>query len=726
MTTLDGQLETLVYRNDGNGFTVARFRDPRLSAAVTVVGLLPTVAPGEGMRLSGRWQRHPRFGEQFRVERWEVTLPADAESIQRYLGAGVIAGVGPGTAARLVGAFGAETLEVMAAGAEALESVPGIGPIKAQQIHQAWKSTRSARRVLALLQGSGIRPALGSRIVTLYGDQTESVLSQDPYRLLDDLPAVGFATADRLARQLGAAPEEPRRIQAGLRWELQRAASQGHCCQHRDTLVRRAAATLGLGPDTVADALAEIADSGDLVVDRRVMAPDAEVVYLPALWQAENRLALRLGALLSVPTTTDGWDRGAVVDTVSRHLAVALSDEQLQVLHHFFGHRALIVTGGPGTGKTTLVRALAALCETTALSVALTAPTGRAARRLSEVTGRPAVTLHKLLQYNLATGAFDKTADNPLDVDVVVVDEASMVDTLLAHCLVEALPMTAVLVLVGDSCQLPSVGAGNLLQDLMDSDCLPAFELTRVYRQALESAIVRNAHRVREGRLPSLESDGAGFTPDKGFYFIEEADAARAAATVVDLCRGQIPAAFDLDPVHDIQVLSPMHRGAVGTVALNLSLQAALNPPADDGDDPVDGGYRLGDKVMHLRNNYRKEVFNGEIGTVVGIGGSQGGAAVDFDGRRVVYRPEELDELSLAYAISVHKAQGSEYPAVILPLMTEHRFMLQRNLLYTALTRARQLAVLVGSRRALEIALANDRPNRRLTGLKARLQAIFA
>ena len=447
--------------------------------------------------------------------------------------------------------------------------------------------------------------------------------------------------------------------------------------------------------------------------------PAPEVVYLKALHEAETGMAARLGAFLSVPLSPVDINPDKIATEVVRKLAIEPSDMQLQVLTDILSHRAVIITGGPGTGKTTLIRSICAVFETLGRRILLAAPTGRAARRLSEVTRRKASTIHKLLGCHLEDGQFEKNRDNPLDADVIIIDEASMVDVLLMNTLIQAVPMTAVLVLVGDVFQLPPVGPGNVLSDLIASGAIPSFELTEIFRQAQESPIVMNAHKVRSGRLPDLTRQNIA-DYDTEFYFIEQSNPAGAAETTVSLCAKELPNRFDLDPIRDIQVLTPMHKGQAGTIHLNQMLQKALNPDTGQTRRKSGRGFRVGDKVMHLKNNYQKDVFNGDIGTVSGVDDEDGLLLVDYDGRAVTYEFEELDELTLAYAISVHKSQGSEYPAVIVPLLTEHFVLLQRNLLYTAMTRGRRLVVLVGDRKAIDIALKNDKPKQRLSGLAYR------
>jgi exodeoxyribonuclease V alpha subunit len=715
-TTLEGQIERITFRRADSQFLIAKFRLPETPSPVTVLGYIPEPRAGETLRLKGRWRAHPRYGQQFEVASFEVLLPSGVEEIRRYLGSGVIKGIGPKTTARLINHFKKETLAVLEDAPHRLAEVPGIGPQKARAMGEAWREHHAVRSLMRYLQDLGIKPAYAARIYKTYGSEALEILRDDPYRVARDIPRWGFYVADAVVRTSDRPVDETERARACLEHLLENAVDEGHAYVPKAELESRCADHFELDFEAVRNALESLSGQRRIVID--AAAPDCPV-YPEPLFAAEADLARRLQALLSIDPPPVGriGDDDRIAAILVRRMAVRLSEAQMAVVQSVLHQRVVIITGGPGTGKTTLVRALAAVFETMGCSCVLAAPTGRAARRMSEVTGRPAVTLHKLLGFNPAEGQFQRDQDDPLETGAVIVDEASMVDLVLMSHLIKALPYDARLILVGDVFQLPSVGPGMVLADLIASRMISAFELGEVFRQAAQSPIIANAHRVRRGQLPALEPL-APDTPLQEFTFIEESDPQKLAQIILRLCEAVIPRQMGLDGVRDVQVLTPVHKGPLGTLELNRRLQGALN-----SNEAQVNGYRLGDKVMHLRNNYPKEVFNGEIGTVCRLDPAQGALWVDYDGRRVGYEPADLDELALAYAISVHKSQGSEYPVIILPLVTRHYVMLQRNLLYTALTRARQMVVLIGSAKAVRVAVEADAPGRRRSLLAWRLNS---
>ncbi len=718
MTTLQGHLERITYRHGTSPFTIAKVRVEKTHRLVTVIGSMPGVQPGDTVQATGSWGTHPKYGEQFKITALKVVPAEPLEGIRKFLTSGLIKGIGPKMAGRLLAHFDASLPEVFEETPERLSEVPGIGSARAARIAADWRTHQGTRRAMLLLQASGIKPYHAARIIKAFGPEAVEVLKNDPYRLSSEIREIDFFLADNLARQMGMDPTDLRRLQACLLYLLEQGANGGHTFSLREDLLAKCAQVLQVPREKVTPALDTLSAGGLVACDTVGGNSTLDVVYLAALHEAETGIAGRLKALLSVPVPPAAIDPGAITSEVVRKLAIQPSDMQLQVLTEILSHRAVIITGGPGTGKTTLIRSVCAVFKALDRRICLVAPTGRAARRLSEVTRRKAATIHKALGCNLEDGHFEKDRDNPLEADVVIVDEASMVDVQLMHHLIQAVPMTAVLVLVGDVCQLPPVGPGNVLADLIASKAIPGFELREIFRQAQESPIVMNAHKVRSGHMPDLTREEP-LTGDTEFYFIEQPTPDRAAETAVSLCAHELPRRFGLDPVRDIQVLTPMHKGRAGTIELNQLLQKALNPNSEKSRQGR--GFRVKDKVMHLKNNYQKDVFNGDIGTVCAIDSEGSELSVDYDGRKVSYGFDELDELTLAYAISVHKSQGSEYPAVIVPLLTEHFVLLQRNLLYTAMTRGRRLVVLVGDRKAVDIALKNDKPAQRLSGLSGRL-----
>jgi exodeoxyribonuclease V alpha subunit len=712
---LEGALERVVFANEENAWSVVRLTVPGQGAPVTVVGNLLGVQPGENLRLSGEWITDPKYGRQFKVESYQTITPKTVGGIERYLGSGLIRGIGKVMASRLVAHFGIDTLEVIEHQPERLAEVGGIGPKRRGDIQKAWIEQREIKEVMVFLQSHGISTGHAIKIYKRYGAEAMAVLRQDPYRLATDIHGIGFQSADRIAASLGTAKTAPERLAAGVRHLLSEAADRGNVFLPRAKLIEEGQRLLDVEPGLLQGAVDALAGAGEVVLDSVPGAPDEarEPVYSKALHAAETGVATRLRALLARPDLPFDIDPERAVAWFEKREALSLAPAQREAIRRGLTSKVLVITGGPGTGKTTLVRGILAILEKKGRTVLLAAPTGRAAKRLAEATGGTAATLHRLLEFDPRSRAFERNRDRPLGCDLLIVDEASMLDTVLAFHLLKAVPNGGRLIFVGDVDQLPSVGPGRLLGDLIRSGTIDVVRLKEIFRQAEQSAIVVNAHRINRGEMPKAASEGeAG-----DFFFIERKRPEDVLETVTELVAQRIPARFGLDPIEQIQVLSPMNRGSLGTQSLNAALRERLNPNGAQGPH----GLRVGDKVMQVRNNYDLEVWNGDIGRVVGIDEDEGKLKVEIDGRRVDYDAAALDELVLAYASTIHKSQGSEYPCVVVPLHSQHQIMLQRNLLYTALTRARRLAILVGESKALAAAVRNQRTSGRFTLLAERL-----
>ncbi len=715
MTFLEGTVENVLYQQPESHYTVFRIRVRKTDTVVTVTGTLPFPAPGEALRIEGKWKAHPRYGQQFSAESIRSAPPHTAADILRFLSGGATPGVGPATAARLVDVFGDRTLEVIETDPAKLEQVEGIGPTRAAAIHRSWCERRGLRQIIDFLTEIGVSGTYGAQIFQRYGEEAIEQMSRSPLQMVEDLPRIGFLLADAVVRHFDLTVDPVERAAACIRHLLYRMADQGHVCAESASILSRCRTDYGVGEEDFSRALESLQESGDAVAADPGGKNAGPLLYLRAFYEAEIGIARRLQALLSVPSDLPAVEAEPIAEAVVCRHAICPSPDQIRIITSLLDRRVGIITGGPGTGKTTLIRSLTAVFESLGRKVALAAPTGRAARRLSEISRRPAHTLHKLLEFRPAEEEFARHRDRPLEIDAVIVDEASMIDTLLMQRLLDAVAAGARIIFVGDVFQLPAVGAGNVLADMIDSGKIPVFFLNEVFRQEKESPIVENAHRIRQGLSPRLPT-GSPRASDSSFVMFPTDGPEDAEATVIDLCCRWIPERFELDPMRDVQVLCPMHKGVLGTIHLNQRLQQALNP-APEGVRVGGLTIKTGDKVMQLKNDYEKEVFNGEIGVIADIEAAAFRFTVHYDGRAVAYGFSEADRLALAYAVTVHKSQGSEYPAVVIPLTRQHRPMLQRNLLYTAVTRARQLVVLVGSRQALSTAVANDRSVRRMTGL---------
>jgi exodeoxyribonuclease V alpha subunit len=711
--TLTGEVERITYESDATGFRVLKLGSIEGPAGkrstVTVVGMLPPVGSGTRVRVTGDFRQDPKHGEQFRADTLVTLAPETLVGLERYLGSGLIPGVGPAFAKRIVSAFGMESLTMLDHEPERLRLIPGMGERRIEEVKKAWASQRAISNVMLLLQTHGASPALAARIYKHYGDSAARIVQESPYRLAMDVRGIGFKTADRIAKSLGIAGDHPERVQAGVLHELNGLADQGHVLFDRQALSERAAAMLEVDVGHVGPALDKLWASGHVVIEE-------QGVYLTRLHRAETALVEGLTRLLSRP----GRVLAGIESTIERfekHAKVTLAPAQRAAVKGAAEHKLIVVTGGPGVGKTTIVRAILDVMKRAHLNVRLAAPTGRAAKRLSEATSHEASTLHRLLEYDPRAGGFQLGEQKPLEADVIV-DEASMIDVPLGASLLAALPDAARLIIVGDADQLPSVGPGAMLRDIIDSGVVTTVRLNEIFRQAGESRIVQNAHRILHGEMPESADPES---PRADFFVVSRREAEDAAETIRELVSVRIPRRFGFDPLRDVQVLTPMHRGPAGTTALNQLLQAALNPngPAIEHKGQT---LRQGDKVLQLKNDYEREVYNGDLGVIqsVGIEGRQ--LTVRFDGRDVQYQDADLDMLTLAYATSIHKSQGSEYPAVVIPLLTAHFVMLSRNLVYTAVTRGKKLCVLVADPRALKLALGEVRREERVTRLSERLR----
>lgn len=723
MTWVTGSVDRIVFHNPESGFCVARFvvadDDEAEAGEATIVGTLPGVHEGETLRLDGQWQMHPVHGRNFRVERCEPTMPTSTEGIERYLSSGAISGIGPVTASRIVDHFGDRTIEVLDTEPELLQEVAGISAKRLDIIKASWSQERTVRAIALFLQDHGISVALAARLHSKYGDHAIAIVTDDPYKLARDIRGIGFRTADDIGKRVGVSPRSLSRYVAGLRHVLSEGADEGHVFLLRAELFRRASQLLSAPVPELEPALLDSLQHADTVLE-------GERVYLAPFHRAELGSSQMILELNSTPSSLTLDRRFKVEEAVSAAAAgqgLALAQKQIEAVRQALSRKVTILTGGPGTGKTSTLRTIISVLDEQDIAYCLCAPTGRAAKRVAETTDRPASTIHRLLEYQPGLEVFNYDRSHPLPYDFIIVDEVSMLDTLLFYHLLKAVPPEAHLLLVGDADQLPSVGAGSVLRDCIASEIVPVVTLTELFRQSRNSQIILAAHQLIRGQVPPIAN-----APDDDLFFVRSEDEVAVVRAIKRLLVDRIPQRFGLDPVEDVQIISPMHGGPSGVTAVNEEVQALLNPPAAARPELRRGErtFRLADKVMQVRNNYDKDVYNGDVGRVARVDRDAQALTIAYalpggGSTEVEYGPDELDELVLAYAVSVHKAQGSEFPCVIIPIVPRHSILLQRSLLYTAITRAKHLCVLVGSPAAFERAVAREPSLRRNSYLATRL-----
>jgi exodeoxyribonuclease V alpha subunit len=708
---LAGLIERVTYHNAENGFCVLRAKARGHRDVVTVVGHAATIAAGEWVTASGEWVNDRTHGQQFKARFLRTSPPTSADGIEKYLSSGMIRGVGPVYAKKLVRAFGEKVFDVIEATPDRLREVDGIGPVRAASILAAWAEQKAVREIMVFLHSHGVGTARAVRIFKTYGADAIQVMTENPYRLARDIRGIGFKTADAIAMKLGIEKTAMIRVRAGISYALTEAMDEGHCGLPTDELVPLAEKLLEVTQELIRTALDLELQEGTVVADRVGETP---CVFLAGLHRAERTIAERLTRLANGALPWPWIDADKALPWVEKRIGFALAESQVAAIRLALASKALVMTGGPGVGKTTIVKAILRILAAKGIQLLLCAPTGRAAKRMTEATGYEAKTIHRLLEVDPRSGGFKRGDDNPLDCDLLVIDEASMVDVVLMQALMKAVPDKAALLIVGDIDQLPSVGPGQVLADIISSGELPVVRLTEVFRQAAQSRIITSAHRINRGSIPDLNPPGT----DSDFYFVQADDPETAVARIIELVQTRIPKRFSLDPIRDIQVLCPMNRTGVGARSLNIELQAALNPASDHKIERFGWTFAPGDKVMQIENDYDKEVYNGDIGNIDCINPADGELVVNFDGRAVTYGFGELDILVPAYAATIHKSQGSEYPAVVIPIMTQHYAMLQRNLLYTGVTRGKKLVVLVGQKKAVAIAVRNVSGRRRWSKLQ--------
>jgi exodeoxyribonuclease V alpha subunit len=707
---LAGLIERVTYHNAENGFCVLRAKARGHRDVVTVVGHAATIAAGEWITASGEWVNDRIHGQQFKARFLRTSPPTSADGIEKYLSSGMIRGVGPVYAKKLVRAFGEKVFDIIETTPDRLREVDGIGPVRAASILAAWAEQKAVREIMVFLHSHGVGTARAVRIFKTYGADAIQVMTENPYRLARDIRGIGFKTADAIAMKLGIEKTAMIRVRAGISYALTEAMDEGHCGLPTDELMPLAEKLLEVPQQLIRTALELELQEGTVIADRVGETP---CVFLAGLHRAERIIADRLTRLANGTLPWPWIDPAKALPWVEKHIGLALAESQVAAIRLALTSKVLVMTGGPGVGKTTIVRAILRILAAKGTELLLCAPTGRAAKRMTEATGFEAKTIHRLLEVDPKGGGFKRGEDNPLDCDLLVVDEASMVDVVLMQALLKAAPDKAALLIVGDIDQLPSVGPGQVLADVIASGAVPVVRLIEVFRQAAQSRIITSAHRINQGSIPDLSPPG----PESDFYFVPADDPELAVGRIIELVKTRIPKRFGLDPIRDIQVLCPMNRGGVGARSLNIELQAALNPAGDRKVERFGWTFAPGDKVMQIENDYDKEVYNGDIGTIDDVDSNAGEIVTRFDGRCVTYGFGELDMLVPAYAATIHKSQGSEYPAVIIPVLTQHYPMLQRNLLYTGVTRGKRLVVLVGQKKAIAIAVRNVSGRRRWSKL---------
>ncbi len=712
MEKLFGHIERIIFQNTETGYTILLLQIPGKKELVSLVGVMPMVRPGESIRCSGEWKQHLLHGEQFTVTECIIEAPSDVIGITRYLGSGLIKGVGPVYAARIVQKFGEETLSIIDQTPERLLEVEGLGEKRLESIRGCWSEQSAIREVMLFLQAQGVSPAYAQKIFRFYGKESIQKLKENPFRLARDVIGIGFRTADLIAQKLGIAVDSDGRIDAGIEFALSQLAAEGHVCYPTQEFIPLAEELLQVGSSRIEERLNALKEGNQIEIFPLIAeGVTKEYVWMYTLFLAEVGIANEVARLKRGRCSLRTVDLERALEWVQEGLRLTLAEHQAEAVKSAISQKMHIITGGPGTGKSTITKAILAITKKLSSSILLAAPTGRAAKRMSEITGFKATTIHSLLEYDFHLKRFRRNRHTPLECDIIIVDEASMIDTYLMNNLLKAIPDHARIILVGDVCQLPSVGPGNVLKDLIASQCLSVSTLTEIFRQAAGSQIVTNAHRINQGMMPELNNSA-----ESDFFFIEAESDQEVMHQIITLVSQRLPRKYQLDPFSQIQVLAPMKRGVIGTENLNTALQQTLNPHHEP---LMHRGKKLsvGDKVMQIRNDYKREVFNGDIGRIVEINRVDHCLLVQIDDKEVAYDYSDLDDLILSYAVSIHKYQGSECPCIVVPIHTQHFKLLNRNLLYTGVTRGKRLVVLVGTRKALSIAVHNDQVKKRYTGL---------
>lgn len=719
METIDGYIERITFQNAETGFTVAQLQQPRHSSLTTVVGVMPAVCVGETVQCKGFWKQHLTHGRQFCVEQCQIQAPADVVSIEKYLGSGLIKGIGPVFAAKVVKKFGVETLNIIDTKPERLKEIKGLGPKKRESIIKSWQDQKSIREVMIFLQTYDVSPTYAQKIFKIYGVETIQKVEANPYQLARDITGIGFKTADAIAEKMGIGKETPQRVEAGIEHLLSTLSDEGHVCHPVSLFIGHAEAFLAVSKELISSSLTSLKDGGRIEIQLlQGLVVEEQFVWKRSLYLAEIGIAREMKRLLSNVSNLRKIDLEVALNWVQTTLRIELADAQKDAVSAVLEDKVHLITGGPGTGKSTITKAILRISEKLTRKIILAAPTGRAAKRMSEITHKSASTIHSLLEFDFSLGRFKRNRENPLDCDLLIIDESSMIDTTLMYSLLRAVPDHARLILVGDINQLPSVGPGNVLKDMISSNRLPVSILNKIFRQAAGSRIITNAHSINKGVFPDIHNHA-----NSDFFFMEELEPEDLLNTIVSLVSERLPKKYGFNILQEIQVLAPMRRGVIGTENLNIVLQQKLNP--QQFSIQIGGQkFQEGDKVMQIRNNYQREVFNGDIGIIKQIDMTEKQVTVEMDGKIVLYDFSDLDELVLSYAVSVHKYQGSECPCIVMPIHTTHYKLLTRNLLYTGVTRGKRLVVLVGTKKALWIAVNNDEVKQRYSGLKAAIEQL--